>query len=502
MNAILRIAVALVGIIVPHVSGAATCTLTGGANIEPLDSYYCDTAPTGGSQSCTYWNEVNLDSSTKPMQYMRVYVRRTSDNSSLGSTFTNSAGQYALSFTLPACNENVNVTFAYKRVHESDTGAATPRWRFRIVPSGDGQPAWGTTWTVPLTGSTTTYNRTWQRTTGIPGISTRLANFYFTANSAISEMVTWTANLSAQFANTSEADGEALRIIVHEGYDPDVEYASQGGWYIWQRYDNYNRGFTTRHELGHIAHYGLHARNRTGSCSSYRYYNDTIQPGHTWLSCEWGQASTSEAIANFLAVRSITAHDTNSWFCNCRNNANQDTCSEAAIAPDGDDRVYGCQGGSFAGIGDAFATTTNHCTRVLFSQDCNCVDANGDGNCDSYGEFGWRNEIQVSRFLWDIIDANNENGNDDTDESMVSLADLFEAVTCEKSSPADFGLDGTCNEPNRWNSADCDPLDDTGFGVTPMQGTRDSYNAYDIGDLVPGNQTTERQVNCVDDAGD
>lgn len=94
MNAILRIAVALVGIIVPHVSGAATCTLTGGANIEPLDSYYCDTAPTGGSQSCTYWNEVNLDSSTKPMQYMRVYVRRTSDNSSLvscpGSSITKS----------------------------------------------------------------------------------------------------------------------------------------------------------------------------------------------------------------------------------------------------------------------------------------------------------------------------------------------------------------------------------------------------------------------------
>lgn len=484
----------------PRPVAATTCTLTGSADIQPMDVYYCDTAPTGGTQSCTGWKEVNLDSTTQPMRYMQVRVYKASDGSFLTKTYTNSSGAYTATFTLPSCNVDVDVQFVFKRIHESDLAAGTPRWRFRLVSSSAGSSTWGTTWTVPLTGSTTTYDRHWTRGAN-PGISTRLANVYYTANSTISEMTTWTSNLSAQFANTSESDGEALRIMVDPNADPSpVAYAHMGGWYIWLMYDDYSRGGTTRHELGHIAHYGLHSRKKINDCSSYRYDSDSSNT-HSFWTCEWGQPTTDEAMASFLGVRSVTTNDTNAWFCWGASDSNQDTCSEGAISPDGDDRIYSVNGGQFVGVGDAFVTTSSHCARMA-TYSCNCFDVNSNGICDSYGDFGWRSEIQTMRFLWDIIDTNNENGNDDTDESMVSLADLFEAMTCESANSGDFGNDGECNEPNRYSSIDCDPSSDMGLGITPMTSTRDAYNAWDIGDLVPLNQTTERQINCVDGASD
>ena len=78
----------------------------------------------------------------------------------------------------------------------------------------------------------------------------------------------------------------------------------------------------------------------------------------------------------------------------------------------------------------------------------------------------------------------------------------MEALTGESGKSGDSGNDGECNEPNRYSSIDCDPSSDMGLGITPMTSTRDAYNAWDIGDLVPLNQTTERQINCVDGASD
>jgi hypothetical protein len=105
----------------------------------------------------------------------------------------------------------------------------------------------------------------------------------------------------------------------------------------------------------------------------------------------------------------------------------------------------------------------------------------------------------VARFLWDLIDAHNEVGQDDTNESMSSLALIFQNRTCAASSG--YGVDGTCNEPNRSSSSNCVPSNGD-IPLSPAFGNRDSYNAWDIGDSMPGNQTSERTINCVQGATD
>lgn len=37
---------------------------------------------------------------------------------------------------------------------------------------------------------------------------------------------------------------------------------------------------------------------------------------------------------------------------------------------------------------------------------------------------------------------------------------------------------------------------------TPAFGTRDAYNIWDISELVPGDQNSERLINCVQNASD
>ena len=131
-----------------------------------------------------------------------------------------------------------------------------------------------------------------------------------------------------------------------------------------------------------------------------------------------------------------------------------------------------------------------------------CVDGNNDNKCDNFKDLGWRNEVQVGRYLWDVIDSANESSQDDTDMSMASFAGLFEAMSCLETQ---LGVEHTCNEAND-DDPSCDPVDDSDL-VAPydFEPTRDSYNVGDIGWHVTqseGSQATEKTINCVDDAFD
>lgn len=272
----------------------------------------------------------------------------------------------------------------------------------------------------------------------------------------------------------------------------------------------HNVGGATRHELGHVAHNAMHGRQSGSSDMSLKCYSEIFNagtPGHTATSCEYGETATIEGIATFIAARSITTTDTNVWFCLAADNSNQDVCSECVLTLTSDpDRVRSCNGVAYAieGIGDMYANLNTHCARLKMDAPllgCDCPDADEDLFCDPpwYQSNGFRNEVDVTRFLWDMIDTYNDGGQDDTYESMITLAADFEGITCVNGSGYD--VDGTCNEPARSNPADCEPVDGQLPGL-PMKGTRDSYNVYDLAEVIAGDQTTERTLNCVQAAGD
>ena len=72
-------------------------------------------------------------------------------------------------------------------------------------------------------------------------------------------------------------------------------------------------------------------------------------------------------------------------------------------------------------------------------------------------------------------------------------------TTMNCSAGSGYSEDGDCNEPQRWFPEDCVP-DDREVPGTPARGTPDAYNARDIGDIVPGSQSGERTLNCVQGA--
>jgi len=320
-----------------------------------------------------------------------------------------------------------------------------------------------------------------------------------------------------------------------------------------------------RHELGHLVHHATHDRKMWRSCSAY---NLNGGEGHTVRSCEHGYSAMIEGMATFFAVRSMvfhTNHTKSAFYCSCpiRNSANvadQDQCSSLALnmLPNVDpDRQVECTtaitGAGVVGIGDNFATTKDHCIQLnslsapngsgcacpdtngdgfcdntpfpqlCFDKDIDgrcdqkptaltpCVDADSNGFCDGWEQLGFRNEINFSRFMWDVIDDDNENGQDNTNESASSIVGILEDMPCYL--PGGFDVNGDCNEPNRADPDDVDPdlqcnasLDFNYPAPKPppatMKGSRDSYNAYDIGLIVPGSQSTERAINCVEWARD
>ena len=457
---------------------AVSCTIHGNVQVLPLDGYYCDTAPTGGSQSCSGWTETNLDTATKPLQYIKLSIREHTAGTFLLDTFTDSAGAYSATVTLSGAscvNQQLRLTVVFARVHESDAGASTPRYRFHITPMNS-TSNWGAQYTKTLLSSNQAFDMTFPRDSGS---YSRLAHVYFTANSAISQIITRSSNLSTQFADTSLASGGAYCIWYESGFGAGAG-SNQFYWATILPYDYYNRGGTIRHEIGHITHFAMHYRNiEEPGCFSYDYNSGNA---HTLGGLEWGSAATYEGIATFLGVRSITSNNLGAWWCVCNDDANQDTCSETAIGTMDSDRLVGCGGGageSFLGIGDTFASSRSHCIQSE----------------------GWRNESQVARFLWDMIDNNDEGGDDDTNLSMSGLAQtVFETMTCWAGSGYD--TDASCNEPHRADLADCSPQDPEDPAVTPMGGTRDSYNMWDLSDLITGDQFDERDLNCGEDARD
>lgn len=478
---------------------AQTCTLNGTLKISPLDAYYCDTNPNGFSYNCSGWHETNLDSTDRPLQHLRLEVRSTA-NALLGSGFTNTSGAYSITFPRDGalCGDDfVNLVLVFARVHESDS----TKYRFRLAHP-DTNATLSATVLVDLGGASTTQDLTYGRYTTH---NNRVANVYFTANSAITEMVTWSSNLSAELASNSFSAGGILRIRYGDGFEPEDGTATSGlalrtDWRIDLGYETYNLGNLIRHELGHMVHYAVHDREQTGACESTAYRNS---PGRSALSCEWGFNAMREGLATFFGTRSIVSHNTHVWGCTVANNSDQDLCSACARQTPVEDVLETCgtSGTGFRGYGDDYVNTTSHCAR-LSTAGCGCPDTDSDGVCDGgwYFSNGWRNTQQVARFFWDMIDDNNEFSQDDTNLTMGEMIEVFEDMTCAANSG--FGDDGDCNEPNRADDGDCVPDAGTGTGTIPMEGTRDSYNPYDLASLIPGDQATERTLNCVQNADD
>lgn len=195
------------------------------------------------------------------------------------------------------------------------------------------------------------------------------------------------------------------------------------GWTILLQYDTYNRGSLIRHEFGHGVREALHDRIcGFAGCSSYNY---NFVDGYTSESCEYGSAAFNEGIATFFGIRSATVHDTNVWDCRCRDNNNQGIRSQTSNSLTTPDRVQECanQSGEFVGVGDRWIVSSATCKRLKKASGCNECLAGGDGYCTSLwnGLLGWRNSIQVARFLWDLIDTSTDGGSDNVDYTAGSL---------------------------------------------------------------------------------
>lgn len=480
---------------------AVTCTVNGTVAVEPLDGFYCDTSAVS---NCAGWYETNLDSargaSAKRMQYMRIEVWQGANF--LGKTHTTSNGTYSIAVTLPggSCTgQQVSVQHWMERIHESDLNASTKRYRFSIVAYELGKPdsqmlsVWKPTTTHSLTGASTSVTVTFAANPA--SLWSRVANMYYTANSAITQVAGWSTLLAGHFANTSGGNNGIFRVI----YGPD--FAGGGGsmnpwdWAVVLGYETYNRGMVLRHEIGHAVREALHNRVcQFMGCSTYNY---NYAPGYGIESCEYGSAAFNEGLASFFGVRSVTSADTNVWDCTCADNANQDVCSELSNATlGGDGVILNCAGGgSFIPVGDRWVSGSAWCKRVRQSQGCSGCAQDGNGYCVASGIYGWRNVVQVNRFMWDLIDTSSDGGYDDTDLTISSL------VTAMQGMPASYGTDGSCRESERSSVSQCNPTAD-GDPVTAGSGSRDAYNTRDIAELVGGDMSGETAVNCVNWATD
>jgi len=107
--------------------------------------------------------------------------------------------------------------------------------------------------------------------------------------------------------------------------------------------------------------------------------------------------------------------------------------------------------------------------------------------------------VDVVRFFWDVLDTSDDTTlgglSDDTDLRMNSLTAAFEGMPC---TGTDFGVSGSCNEFDL-SATTCAPASDTAAPVGWTR-SRDSYNVFDLGLIIAGDQTNERKTNCVGDA--
>src|SRR5262245_23587079 len=188
-KALLALLVAAVATLLPANAHAVTCTINGSVTLDSADSYYCDEDILGTS-ACSSWREKNLDSTTKPIQYMHLCVLK--DNVELDCAQTDANGNWSATFSLTGSScqgQEVEIRHFYIRVHENDVGVDFPRLRFWVthldangVPD---LPVWFKSDFPELDGFVTSHSRHWAR--GSLATSTRLANIYFTANSYLKE---------------------------------------------------------------------------------------------------------------------------------------------------------------------------------------------------------------------------------------------------------------------------------------------------------------------------
>ncbi|MBI3202782.1 MAG: hypothetical protein HYZ29_14685 [Myxococcales bacterium] len=483
-------------------AAAATCTITGTVAVEPLDGYYCDT--TFGN-NCSGWKVVDLDAArgaaAKRLPYMRMEAWQGSNY--LGKTHTSSTGTYSITFAVPGstcAGQSVTMQHWMERIHEADLNASTKRYRFAVVaydpalgPNNTSQMLnrWKVLVPVSLTGANTSLTVTFAANSSL---GSRLANMYFTVNSAITDIVTWTSRLDGHFSHASGGADGILRVI----YGPD--WAGGGGnatadWGLLMQYDTYNRGSVTRHELGHLVREALHDRACSlDRCSTYNLYSAGSYDAD---SCEYGSAAFNEGIASFFGIRSATTHDTNVWDCRCRDNGNQGICSQTSNNLTTPDKVQDCTGGGFVGVGDRWIVSSETCKRLSPTNGCSGCPTGADGFCiPLYSALaGWRNVVQVMRFMWDLIDTSSDGGWDNVDYTAGSL------VTAMQSMPTGFGEDGSCREPEHPPAQDCNPAVD-GSPVSGGTGSRDAYNPRDISDLLPEDLANVMDINCVGFATD
>lgn len=456
---------------------AASCTVSGYVRYEPADRYYCDT----NSQVCTGWLQVDLDRyrtgdlGAKPQRYMRLSFWNGS-GTRLATTYTNASGYYSATVTVPGSScagASVQMQREYARAHESDIALGSPRFRFKLTLADKVTVRASALLVVPLTGSTTTYSVTQAADDSLNG---RLNSVYYIMDAAVAEASNWWSTLSTRLSAANAT--AALSVVVDQTFTStsysetsDIEDGT-----IWLKYAEFASGGQLRHEFGHRIHQLLHNKAQTSECLTYT-------GPHGLDTCGYGFVSTTEGIASFFAARTITSADTNVWFCWKEWASPQDQCSFQTNALTGDTDGDGVQASNrYAIYGDVHVTSNAVCT-VPNATSCACG-GSGQPVCaaqSTRNSFGFRIETQVARFLWDIIDSNNESGLDDTDMTAGTFVQALAGMSCSGSG------DGSCNEPN---VSSC------------TAASRDKYNAKDIDDLLPGDQSQEMALNCVAAAPD
>jgi len=110
--------------------------------------------------------------------------------------------------------------------------------------------------------------------------------------------------------------------------------------------------------------------------------------------------------------------------------------------------------------------------------------------------------VNFERFMWDMIDTNNEGGQDDTAYYIQGLVNRMTQYM-GFGNPPEYGEDGTCWEHNPGPGNICiphDPKDPHPGG--PAEGTRDGYHTFDFASAITGDQGAEMALNCSQGAYD
>jgi hypothetical protein len=232
------------------------------------------------------------------------------------------------------------------RVHEADVGLPNPNYRFQIV-NYEGLTHQETIQKT-TNGTNTFVEKVYKRATTI-GLFARVANTYYTVNSAVKEMIWWHPSINLYF---DAPYGNVFK--VNSSLAVQGAFALPANREIHLHPEDYLTGSVARHELGHVVQWIIHGGNRNGKCGSYWLGN---VDGHGYNSCEWGVSAMDEAVANFFAARSITGND-NAFICGCRDVYYPAHCSDAAalilLGDPEQDGVGSCTNGALAGIGDVW----------------------------------------------------------------------------------------------------------------------------------------------------